>query len=152
MKSKFDCDETVCNEINPLQFKPNTSTSQKVECPPDRAKVGKAGWTLFHTTAAYYPEEPTEEDKKHYYDFFATIPFVYPCKHCATDFERYLKKSPPEVDNRETLCVWLCRMHNKVNQKLGKKVFPCRMKDLDRRWRKNLEECSGFINPEDIVN
>lgn len=151
MKHKLDCDETVCNEATPLQFKTTRNQSQKLECPPDRAKLGRAGWTLLHTTAAYFPEKPSEDDKKHYFNFFAAIPYVYPCKHCAHDFEKYLNKSPPEIESREKLCVWVCKMHNKVNQKLGKKVFPCRMNDLDKRWRKNTE-CTGFINPEDIVN
>ena len=29
------------------------------ECPADRESLGQAGWTVLHTSAAYYPQKPT---------------------------------------------------------------------------------------------
>ena len=38
----------------------------------------------------------------------------------------------------------MCEQHNIVNEKLGKPMFDCNMKDLDARWRKNTDtKCAG---------
>lgn len=44
-----------------------------------------------------------------------------------------LKIDPPKVESQEALSQWLCRMHNKVNVKLGKEIFDC--KKVNERWR-----------------
>ena len=45
--------------------------------------------------------------------------------------------------SRKDLCTWLCEQHNIVNEKLGKPMFDCSMKNLDKRWRKNNDqECA----------
>lgn len=44
-----------------------------------------------------------------------------------------LKIDPPKVESQEALSQWLCRMHNKVNVKLGKEIFDC--KKINERWR-----------------
>jgi hypothetical protein len=41
------------------------------------------------------------------------------------------------TDSRNDLCMWLCDQHNRVNQKLGKPLFDCNLKDLDERWKKS---------------
>ena len=46
------------------------------------------------------------------------------------------------TSSRQELCQWVCRQHNLVNEKLGKPLFSCDMKDLDERWRTSTnEEC-----------
>ena len=44
-------------------------------------------------------------------------------------------------ESRGSLAVWLCNRHNEVNEKLGKPLFPCVLKDLDERWRKGGKNC-----------
>jgi FAD-linked sulfhydryl oxidase len=36
-----------------------------------------------------------------------------------------MEAEPVDVTNRDTLSQWLCRRHNEVNVKLGKKPFDC---------------------------
>ena len=50
-------------------------------------------------------------------------------------------REPPDVRSRESLALWLCRRHNEVNEKLGKPMFPCVLKDLDARWLKGGSDC-----------
>lgn len=48
-------------------------------------------------------------------------------------FHLRLKESPIQIDNQEKLSQWLCRIHNKVNIKLGKAEFDC--SKVNERWR-----------------
>jgi FAD-linked sulfhydryl oxidase len=43
----------------------------------------------------------------------------------ARHFQGLLKENPPIVDNREALTQWMCTIHNKVNDRLGKPIFDC---------------------------
>lgn len=44
-----------------------------------------------------------------------------------------LKETPIQTQSQETLSQWLCRIHNKVNVKLGKPEFDCNK--VNERWR-----------------
>lgn len=44
-----------------------------------------------------------------------------------------LKEIPIETKSQESLSQWLCRIHNKVNLKLGKPEFDC--SKVNERWR-----------------
>lgn len=43
-----------------------------------------------------------------------------------------LGNSPPAVESRQEFSQWMCRLHNEVNQRLGKKMFDC--SKVDQRW------------------
>ena len=60
---------------------------------------------------------------------------LYPCSHCASDFEERVKEHPPNVSGRLALSKWLCERHNDVNEKLGKEKFSCTIGKLDERWK-----------------
>ena len=62
-----------------------------------KAKVGRATWTLFHSIAARYAENPTEEQQQNLRDLFKIIPKVYPCDECARDMTGLLQQDPPQV-------------------------------------------------------
>jgi len=42
---------------------------------------GPSAWTFLHTITFNYPEDPTEDDKRKYYNFFMNIKDVLPCKN-----------------------------------------------------------------------
>jgi hypothetical protein len=45
----------------------------------------------------------------------------------------------------------MCEQHNEVNEKLGKKQFPCTLEALDERWRiSKRKEC--WVDAHDGVN
>jgi FAD-linked sulfhydryl oxidase len=102
------------------------------QCPLDRNELGRNTWSLLHTIAAYYPSTPSpsqQSDMKSYLSIFSRI---YPCDECAADLRQDLKEMPPRVENRTELSQWMCRLHNKVNVKLGKPEFDC--SKVDERW------------------
>uniref|UniRef100_A0A7S4BLL5 Sulfhydryl oxidase n=1 Tax=Chrysotila carterae TaxID=13221 RepID=A0A7S4BLL5_CHRCT len=94
-----------------------------------------------HTMAAYYPDKPDAEHSEQARSFLRALGRLYPCSYCAADFREVMEESPPRVGSREDLSLWLCEMHNRVNDKLGKPIFKCTLSELDRRWRKGGPEC-----------
>ena len=110
-------------------------------CPVDREELGRQTWTFLHTMAAYYPEQPTENQQVSMRQLLGGLAAFYPCTHCAEELRVTIRRRPVEVRSREALCVWLCEAHNDVNRNLGKPVVRCTMKNLDRRWRTGRAGC-----------
>jgi hypothetical protein len=46
--------------------------------------------------AAYYPDTPNEEDKKHATNFMISMAYLYPCDVCRKEFIESVEKVPPE--------------------------------------------------------
>jgi hypothetical protein len=65
-------------------------------CPVMREQLGTSTWNLIHTIAANYPNEPSEVDKENVKKFFETLSYLYPCPHCAEDFQKAVTDKPPE--------------------------------------------------------
>ncbi|WOO77435.1 Mitochondrial FAD-linked sulfhydryl oxidase ERV1 [Vanrija pseudolonga] len=103
----------------------STRTPDRTNCPPDTAELGRATWAFLHTTAAYYPTNPSATQQNHMRSLLQSLPALYPCGWCADDFGRAIAAAPPVVSSRESLSRWLCERHNEVNVKLGKKAFSC---------------------------
>ena len=110
---------------------------------PDPEEIGRAGWTVLHTMAAAYPERPTEEQKDRVWGFLNGWSHIYPCTHCAAHMRLDMKKHPPAVESKEELNMWVCKLHNKVNDVLGKDKFPCELDKLLQRWHPTYPEIAG---------
>jgi len=150
-----DCDRPACfetvtaisdalkriknkNKVNHLD--PSISNSLKtVTCPPSKDFIGKSTWTLLHSMAAWYPENPTKKEQQNMTTLIKAISHFYPCTPCAVDFQENLRQSPARTNSRIELCQWFCEQHNIVNEKLGKSKLKCDMQTLDERWRNNLD-------------
>lgn len=89
------------------------------------AILGHASWTLLHTLTVNYPDDPTDQDKSDINQFFHLFGKFYPCKLCSKNFVKELAKFPPRVESRQEISVWLCELHNSVNERLGKPIFDC---------------------------
>ncbi|KIP01868.1 hypothetical protein PHLGIDRAFT_112682 [Phlebiopsis gigantea 11061_1 CR5-6] len=113
----------------------DTTPLRSDNCPPDVEVLGRATWTFLHTTAAYYPEKPTPTQRANMLSLIRALPMLYPCSHCASDFDERVKEHPPNVSGRLGLSKWLCERHNEVNEKLGKEKFSCAIGNLDERWK-----------------
>lgn len=145
-----DCERPACDEMQAVlpksmaeieemkkKYHDNETKTKKVACPPGSAELGRSSWKLLHSMSAWYPEQPTPQQKTKMSNFYDTLAEFYPCTYCATDFQTNIEKSPVKVESRTDLCLWLCQQHNQVNEKLGKPLFQCNMKNLDERWRKS---------------
>ena len=102
-------------------------------CPADVEQLGRATWTFLHTTAAYYPDQPTPNQRANMLGLLHALPALYPCSHCASHLAGNMKDHPPDVSGRVGLSRWLCERHNDVNERLGKDIFDCAK--TDERWK-----------------
>ena len=69
---------------------------------------GRRLWNLLHSTSAYYPEEPTENDKqsaRQFINLFMEDAIEYPQWG-----KNFLEDSKGEVDvsSRENFSIWVC--------------------------------------------
>jgi len=110
------------------------------QCPADREELGRSTWTLLHTTAAYYPQKPTQHQQTTMRQFITSFSRLYPCDHCAEDFRQDLAAHPPAVESGDRLARWFCDRHNTVNRKLGKPEFDCSL--VAERWRDGWKDGS----------
>ncbi|GAB5372314.1 hypothetical protein AAMO2058_001654600 [Amorphochlora amoebiformis] len=102
-------------------------------CPLNRKELGRSTWALLHTMAAYYPDNPTKQQKQDMEQFMRLAAKLYPCGYCADTTSQEISFNPPRVESREDLSLWLCEIHNEVNDRLGKPLFDCRQHR--ERWR-----------------
>ncbi len=60
---------------------------------------------------------------------------LYPCGYCADRSVEFFEKEPitRNVTSQKELSQWMCRMHNEVNERLGKPMFECAF--VEERWR-----------------
>jgi FAD-linked sulfhydryl oxidase len=142
-----------------------TDRTDRTDCPPDTAALGRSTWTFLHTTAAYYPLSASHAQQTHMRNLLSSIATLYPCSWCATDFAEDIARNPPDrperaraqavagadaatgtgadrsgsamsaLSGREALSRWLCERHNEVNRKLGKSEFVCTWERLGERWK-----------------
>ncbi|BGP17433.1 hypothetical protein JCM10213_003284 [Rhodosporidiobolus nylandii] len=106
------------------------------DCPPDVERLGRHTWTFLHTTASYFPPQPSAHQKSSMLGLLRALPTLYPCGVCADHLGGYMAQHPPEKaveQGRESLERWLCEVHNEVNERLGKEKFVC--EDVPQRWR-----------------
>jgi FAD-linked sulfhydryl oxidase len=122
--------------------KPATQIEFERHCPPDVEILGRHTWTFLHTTAAYYPASPQPQQKQAMLSLLNNLPSLYPCSHCAEELKHEIRRNPvePAVESRSALGQWMCRIHNEVNQRLGKDLFDCAK--IDQRWKEGWADKS----------
>ena len=85
---------------------------------------GPPMWHILHTTSFNYPMNPTDEQKKYYYNFYSSLKNILPCKYCRDNLANNFTKLPLTMDifkNRESLSRYIYELHELVNNMLSKK-------------------------------
>ena len=59
-----------------------------------RIALGRATWHLLHTTAAKYPEEPTQIHRDGILSLMGSLQVLFPCEACRLNLANNLKKLP----------------------------------------------------------
>ncbi|KAK6634252.1 hypothetical protein RUM44_004863 [Polyplax serrata] len=118
----------------------NSENNNQTNCPLTRDELGRRTWGFLHTMAAYYPENPTDEQRNDVHQFFKLFSQFYPCRECAEDLQRQIERFPPKTESQNELSQWLCRVHNRINLRLGKPMFDCAM--VNERWKDGWKDGS----------
>ena len=86
---------------------------------------GPGAWTLLHSIIFNYPDNPSQQDKNEYTDFFYALANVLPCTNCQNNFKKNLNNLPIKfyLNSKHTLTKWLFEIHNIINQDTKKKTI-----------------------------
>eukprot|EP00347_Sterkiella_histriomuscorum_P009174 403342236 len=156
-----DCDEYICsNDKDEKQLQqvlsksPSTTSSatytQKYpefkQKPLNAIDLGRSAWPMLHRFTLGYPENPNESQKQRALSFIQSFSQIYPCKICRIDFQEEIKKSPPMLDSRENLIMWMCEQHNLVNEKLMKDKFRCNVRRIEIMYGGSHRKPSSWDN------
>lgn len=107
-----------------------------------RAELGRSTWTLLHRLAAAFDKNPTPARSADAVQFFSLLSTLYPCPDCAAHLREALDARPVDARSNVALSLWLCALHNEVNVRLRKPVFPCELDALKEKWG----SCGCFDN------
>lgn len=82
-------------------------------------------WFILHIISFEYPENPTENIKRVYYDFYTSLKDILPCDLCKKHYREFLHKNPilPFLDKKDDLIRWVVDIHNDINISLGKRAL-----------------------------
>ncbi|EKM81279.1 hypothetical protein AGABI1DRAFT_112947 [Agaricus bisporus var. burnettii JB137-S8] len=90
-----------------------------------KAALGRATWKLLHTVTLRFPENPTPDEREALDSYIRLTSRVYPCGECAAELQELLKVYPPQTSSRRAASLWLCSLHNQVNERLNKPEYDC---------------------------
>lgn len=124
------------NEEPIIIQKPNPVIIQQL-----KKNIGPSTWSLLHSIAGNFPEQPTEQDKKQAKNFIDSLAYFYPCEECREDFKEDVAHVPPTLNSRREFSLWVCERHNEVNRKLNKPLMDCT--DIWKYWYKSNQHLSS---------
>ncbi|AYV79548.1 MAG: putative FAD-linked sulfhydryl oxidase [Faunusvirus sp.] len=87
---------------------------------------GPHAWFFIDTVCMRYPDSPTADDKKNYYNFLSLLEYILPCDKCRKNYKHHLSINPLSDDvllTRQNLILWIINMHNLVRMKNNKPVY-----------------------------
>ena len=101
---------------------------------------GPVVWHALHYITLGYPDNPSDDQKQKYKQFFTLLSDVIPCSVCANHFSENLLKMPLSdqvLENKESLIKWLIDFHNVVNELNNKPIV--KYEDARKLIEKNTE-------------
>ena len=80
---------------------------------------------FMHFVSLGYPDNPSQDDRRQYKEFYESLQHILPCGACAQNYKLNLQEMPIEnsLDSRDTLIKWVIDIHNEENQETGKKTL-----------------------------
>lgn len=86
---------------------------------------GPPAWKFIHYIALAYPNNPSQDDKNNYENFFVSLQNVLPCNKCKENYKKHLQIFPlkESLDDNKSLFKWSVDIHNEVNRLNNKNIF-----------------------------
>jgi FAD-linked sulfhydryl oxidase len=97
-RSRIQCHENcdiLMAELDQMTNAYSPKTPNVDDTAPGLQEIGRAGWTVLHTFAAYYPDSPSLSDKFHALTFVGTFAALFPCGHCSAEFKEIIEDVCP---------------------------------------------------------
>ena len=104
---------------------------------------GNRQWYWYHIMSYTSPEVIDLKNKKFYVELLFLMTTLLPCQKCYNHFTSYLKKTPVDFNNRETMIKWFITAHNHVNKLLNKPIIS--LEESNNLYLKNGKE-NGMEN------
>jgi len=101
----------------------------------DSNNICNTQWVQLYSTAAYFPQKPTETDREVYNTYFAN--FQDQCKDAVIGgcIDRAMKVLPPRKDfDRNEMMMWVCSLESLCRKEAGLPSIQCRSAKLQKRW------------------
>jgi hypothetical protein len=86
---------------------------------------GPAAWHFLHVISFDYPNNPTQEVREKYYNFFDALSYVLPCGVCRDNYRLKLQKLNllEHLNNKNSLIDFVIKLHNNVSKDLGQEEY-----------------------------
>lgn len=106
---------------------------------------GPPTWESLHCITFGYPDNPTEEDKNDYYNYFQLLKKVLPCCECRAHYSEMIstgetKLTMDVMKNKDTLTKWLYDAHCAVTKRTGF-VYDISYKNICDKYNSYIAEC-----------
>lgn len=111
---------------------------------------GPPTWDSLHCITFGYPDNPSEEDKDDYYNFFKMLRKVLPCCVCRDHYSQFITSGETELTkevmkSKDSLTYWLYVIHCAVDKKLGM-IYNISYEDLCEKYKSYIADCQ--MTPE----
>lgn len=83
----------------------------------NKEMLGQGTWRLLHSIVNNI--ERTEYNEVLFKNFIESLKHLYPCSECRHHLQNM------SLQTIEMTPLWLCKFHNTVNERLGKKIYNC---------------------------
>ena len=112
---------------------------------------GKHAWIFLHSVSMNYPDNPSNQDRKNYKDFFENLRFILPCEVCKKHYAQHIQRNPiePSLHSKRKLVEWVIDVHNQVNISLNK---PTMTYDQVINLYKKIYNGNMYLDEVNIVN
>jgi len=79
---------------------------------------GSSLWaSLIYIVLNYPDKDPSPAESQAFMDYFEKLGAVLPCNVCRNHYQRDFPSHLPQLENRESLFIWLLELHNRSNPK-----------------------------------
>lgn len=130
----------------------SASLASAMVSPPSQLSIevwGPKAWGMLHIGSFMYPVVSSAADRQRMYSFLHSFAHIIPCERCRTHFQLSLKAHVESVDSptlagREALSRYVVDLHNRVNQRLGKRIW--RYEDAMSLYTRVGDTCPADLN------
>ena len=107
---------------------------------------GGPGWKFLHSVTFAYPQNPDDQTKQNYKNFFSDLKYTLPCSFCRSYYSQIIKYVCIDeyLDSREGLTWWLFIVHNLVNRKLKRNLST--FSDVVIKYENYRSRCGSVDN------